>query len=219
MHIPVGWLAAAMAFGLAGSGAAQPSPVEQRAVVQLHIEIDRRPALASAVLVHREERSEGVVLYFLTSESLLSLRLPPPSPPETEGEDGDVDRTVADVAVIRLLIEKSALAPAAVTLEPPAPGAAFFIVGHTAAGERIMVPQRAQSVSTSSATGDTELAWAGCLGAPAFTERGVFGIVSRCEPGRPPVIALLSSARGLLRRLVPGMDLGSEGSLRFGIGD
>jgi hypothetical protein len=51
--------------------------------------------------------------------------------------------------------------------------------------------------------------------APAFTESGVFGIVTECGAGQPPLITLLSASRGLLRRLIPGLDLGPDRLLSF----
>ena len=98
--------------------------------------------------------------------------------------------------------------------------APFFVVGYTVAGERIVVPQRVLKISARTAAGDLGMDWAvGCVGAPAFNERGVFGIVTECEAGHLPTITLLSGARGLLRRLIPGLDLEPEGSRTFGVGN
>lgn len=192
-----------------------------RAVVQLRIEIEKeKAALASAVLVHREDGAGGVVLFFLTSETVLhptSIALR--SEPEEEGTSRPDDSTL-NIAVIRVLIEKSALVPAAVALDPPREGAPFFIVTFDASGSPIVVAQRTQKVSARTTTGDLELPVAvGCVGAPAFTEQGVFGIVSDCRTGQPPTITRLSAARALLRRLIPRLDLGPEGSQTVGIGN
>jgi hypothetical protein len=110
-------------------------------------------------------------------------------------------------------MEKSALVPADVVMDRPAQGASFFIVTHTAAGQRIVLVQQIRTMFTRFATGSAGVPWTlGCVGAPAFTDRGVFGIVSDCEPGKPPRITLLDASRSLLRRLIPGLPLGSDGS-------
>jgi hypothetical protein len=191
-----------------------------RSVLQLTIEIEKgKETLASAVLVHREDGPRGVVLFFLTSGTLLpatSVGLPGW---ELEGEGASrPDAITSSIAVIRILTEKSTLAPAAVVLEPPRAGEPFFVVAHNAAGQPVVVPQHAQTVSARSAMGDIDLSSAvGCVGAPAFTESGVFGIVTECGTGQPPLITLLSSARDLLRRLIPGIPLGPGGSLATGL--
>ena len=193
-----------------------------RAVVQLRIESDKeKEALAAGVLIHREDGPQGVVLYFLTSESLLRPAAVSPSTlePRGEGEDPRNDASL-NIAVLRLVVERSALVPTQVALDPPREGSLFFIVTYTAAGARIVSPQRFRRISLRSAGGDLEMPWAvGCVGAPAFAETGVFGIVSECGAAQPPTITLLSAARGLLRRLVPGLDLGRDGSRKSGIGN
>jgi hypothetical protein len=50
---------------------------------------------------------------------------------------------------------------------------------------------------------------AGCLGAPALYDEHVFGIVTECEPGEPPVIALLAASRDFLARQIPGLSIES----------
>lgn len=181
------------------------------AVVQVTIEIEKgKETLASAVLVYREDGPRGVVLFFLTSEALLPATsvARPGWEPEGEGASGR-DAGRLSIAVIRVLIEKSSLPPAAVVLEPPREGEPFFVVTYDAAGHPAVVPQHAHNVSARSAAGDVDISSAvGCVGAPAFTESGVFGIVTECGTGQPPLITLLSAARGLLRRLIPGLDLG-----------
>jgi hypothetical protein len=44
---------------------------------------------------------------------------------------------------------------------------------------------------------------AGCIGAPAMTAAGVFGIVSQCEKERCAIVLLLSMARSFIKRTVP----------------
>lgn len=201
---------------------AQLSSTGSHAVVQLRIEVEKeKEALATAVLVHREDGTRGVVLFFLSAETVLRpVSIAPPGwEPQEDGASRGDDRTL-NIAVIRVMIEKSELVPAAVTLDPPNEGELFFVVAYNTAGAPIVVAQRARNVSARSALGDLEMpSAAGCVGAPAFTEKGMFGIVSECRTGQPPLITLLSAASGLLRRLIPRLDLGPEGSQTVGIGD
>ena len=181
------------------------------AVVQLKLEIEHKETLASAVLVYREDGPREAVLYFLTSESLLRNQSATPliSIPDSEGENGD-GTTVADIAVLRILTANSSLAPARVTLDSPRLGELFFIVSHDAAGARVIVQQHVGVMSERFVVGDIELQTPTCVGAPAFSDIGVFGIVTQCGPNRPTIVTLLSASRDLLRRLIPSLDVGLE---------
>jgi hypothetical protein len=160
-----------------------------------------------------------VTLYFLTTEHLLHPPALAAAASERSKENLDDDARL-DIAVLRIVVETSTLMPAGITLDPPRQGGSFVVVGHGSAGSQIAVPQRLERVSDRSAVGDLEMpSTAECVGAPAFSEKGVFGIVTRCETGKPPTITLLSGARGLLRRLIPNLDLGPDGSLPVGVGD
>ncbi len=190
------------------------------AVVQLTIEIEKgRETLASAVLVHREDGKRGVVLFFLTSETLMPAKSFATPGWESEGEGASrQEASTLSIAVIRILIEKSSLMPAAMVLEPPREGEPIFVVTYNAAGQPVVVPQHARKVSARSAMGDIDISSAvGCVGAPVFTESGVIGIVTECGTGQPPLITLLSAARGLLHRLIPGLVPGPQGSLTIGL--
>jgi hypothetical protein len=198
------------------SGGSPPLSDVADAVVQLRIEVDQREVVASSVLVRREDGPHGAVLYFLTSEYLLqpASDAPPLSDLEPEGGiSGDDPRL--GLAVLRIRIGTSPLIPADVTFDPPKPGESFLIVTHTAAGDRVIVPQEIDTMDARAATGTTSVPWPpSCIGSPAFTDKGVFGIVSVCEPGMPPRITLVASARALLRRLIPGFDSRGDGAPR-----
>lgn len=203
-----GWL---LFIAFVGGSAQQLLPSAE-AVVQLRIQNEQRVALGSAVLVHREDGPEGVVLYFVTSERLVDRT--PAGPGASEGEEEGAissDDVTPDLAVLRLRTEKSALVPADMVMDRPAEGASFFIVTHTAAGQRVVLVQQIRKIFTSSATGSAGVPWTlGCVGAAAFTVKGVFGIVSDCQSGKPPRITLLDTRRALLRRLIPGLHLGPD---------
>ena len=204
-----GWLLLTAFVG----GSAQQLFTGAEAVVQLRIQNEQREAVGSAVLVHREDGPEGVVLYFVTSERLLDRTPAAPGASEAEEEGGmSSDDVTPNITVLRIRTEKSALVPADVVMDRPAPGASFFVVTHTAAGQRIVLVQQIRTIFTSSATGSAGVPWTlGCVGAPAFTNKGVFGIVSDCPLGQPPKITLLDTRRGLLRRFIPGLHLGPDG--------
>jgi hypothetical protein len=104
--------------------------------------------------------------------------------------------------------EKSSLTPARVTFDSPQPGERFFIVSHDAGGTRVLIPQHIGMMSERYATGDVDMRTPACIGAPALSEKGVFGIVRECEPNRPPLVILLSGAKALLLQLIPGLDVG-----------
>lgn len=207
-----GWLLLTASIG----GSAQQLFPGAEAVVQLRIQNEQREALGSAVLVHREDGPEGVVLYFVTSERLVDRTPAGPGPGASEGEEeGGIssDDLTPNITVLRLRTEKSALVPAEMVMDRPAEGASFFIVAHTAAGQRVVLVQQIRKIFTSSATGSAGVPWTlGCVGAVAFTVKGVFGIVGDCPSGKPPRITLLDTRRALLRRLIPGLHLGPDRS-------
>jgi len=189
-------------------------------MVQLRFEIDTtKVAVAPAVLVHREDGPGGVTLYFLTTEHL--LHPPALAAARSERSEESLDEEARlDLAVLRIVVEKSPLMPAGITLDPPGQGDSFVVVSHGSTGSQIAVPQRIGGMSDRSAVGDLEMpSIAECVGAPAFSEKGVFGIVTHCEAGKPPTITLLAGARELLRRLIPSLDLGPDGSLPVGVGN
>jgi hypothetical protein len=158
---------------------------DQDAVMQLRLERDHQEMIATAVLVHRDDGPHGVVLYFLTSESLLfPASSPPQFWPDAEGEMS-TRAPAPSIAVLRILIENSPLVPARVTIDPPQLGEPFFIVSRDAAGARVLVLQHIGVMSARDATGDVPMPTPGCVGAPAVSEKGVFGIVRECEPNRP----------------------------------
>ena len=192
---------------------------DQHAVVQLQLTVENKKTVTSAVLVDREDSPQGVVLYFLTSDSLVRDRSVTPSPSISDYEgEMEVQASAPSIAVLRILTESSSLVPARVTFESPDPGAPFFIVSHDAAGAQVIIPQHIGMMSGGFAAGDVDMRVAACVGAPAFSEKGVFGIVSECETNRPPLITLLSAEKGLVLRLVPGLDV-RQGTVKVGRGD
>jgi len=114
--------------------------------------------------------------------------------------------SLVDIAILRVTTPSAPLAPSPLIFDAPSPDTAFVIAGHDRSGTSVMIPQRARLVSTRLMVGDLDTSMLdGCLGAPAFVDAGVVGIVSSCEPGRTPIITLLSAAYPLLARSIPGL--------------
>jgi len=174
----------------------------------------------TCVLFHRESRANDTVLYFLTSAKLMKsteadlragarhIRIlrDDGAPIEVEAANLVVPTgDMVDVAIIRVVAPLGTLVPLPLVLEPPSPGSVFIISGFGADGSRVTVPQRVGFEATLAIGGDRDAsAIAGCAGAPAIVEGGVFGIVSECAPGRTPWMTPLSVARGFISRHVPG---------------
>ena len=88
--------------------------------------------------------------------------------------------------------------------EPPEPGSVFVISGFGVDGLRATVPDRVRFQATLRLLGDRDASSiAGCAGAPAIVEAGVFGLVTECEPDRTPSIVPLSVARSFIVRNMP----------------
>jgi hypothetical protein len=172
-------------------------------VIQVRLPDGEGEALGTAVLVHRQPHGSEMILYFVTTARLL------PAAPRRPNLQLTASRPDApDLAVIRVLSATSRLTPAAVDLAPVLGGDPIEIVGFDRAGALTTVAQRVVAASPESLTADrplTELT--GCLGAPAFSTRGVVGVVSACEQDQLPVVTRLSGALEFLRAHVPGLVL------------
>jgi len=206
-------LLAASAF----AGAAV-DPVKDGAVLRLQVVTDKSNVDGTGVLVQREDRAAGVVLYVVTSARLFKDPeggLPPQTQVVRVLVDGshtlDVARDdifvcpgVLDVAVLRATVPKTTLVPRPLVYEEPSPGELFQIAGYRPDLTPASVTERVRFRSTLLVVGDRDAsALIGCVGAPAFSPRGAFGVVSECPPGRTPTIALFSRARPFIERYVP----------------
>jgi hypothetical protein len=110
-----------------------------------------------------------------------------------------------DLAILRVTTTRAGLLlPKPVVYEPPSAGAVFLLSGVGETGVVKTVAEHVRFESTLLVVGDRDASGvSGCLGAPAISPEGVFGIVHECEPNRPPVITLVSMARPFLGRLLP----------------
>jgi hypothetical protein len=112
---------------------------------------------------------------------------------------------VVDVAVLHVTTaDVEFLRPALVVYAPPSVGAVFLVSSPDGDGAVQTIAQHVRFASTLLVIGDRALSGlTGCIGAPAISPDGVFGIVRECEPNRPPVISLLRIAQSFLERYVP----------------
>jgi hypothetical protein len=183
-------------------------------VVRLQVSGESKETLATAVLVHREVREHDIVLYLLTSAQVPRASgshrpdLSTVSSHDFPTEHVVLSAKALDIAVLKIVTRDSVLVPARVSLDSPHPGDRFVVAVND--GESVAsVALRARMVSTRFVITDQDLSsLPGCLGAPAFRDDAVFGVVTECLSGRAAVIALLGGVESFLRRQVPGLSVG-----------
>jgi len=191
-----------------------------RSVLALRIVRDAGNEYGTAVLIHREDRGDNALLYFLTSSCLFRTADGEPLP-RARAVELLVDETrtldvkhedlfmpvgsCVDVAVFRVTAAATTtLAPRPVVYDAPSAGADFLVSGYDRNGLPATLAGHIRFRSTLLASGDRDVSvLRGCVGAPAISQEGVFGIVSQCAANRSPVISLLSMARGFIERNVP----------------
>ncbi len=175
----------------------------------------------TCTMIWAESADTERVLYFLTSLRFFRDDQGAPYAPTAvvrialdDGRTFEVPRegvilpmgSLVDIAILRITTPTPALGFNPLIFDAPSPDTAFGIAGHDRGGTPVMIPQRARLVTTRLMVGDRDT-WMldGCLGAPALIDAGIVGIVSSCEPGRTPIITLLSVAYPLLARSIPGL--------------
>jgi hypothetical protein len=164
-------------------------------------------------VVHQEPRNGRTVVYFLTSARLFAARgasfrarvvVDGPRGIDIAAADILVPAGLQDLAILRAVVTDSAFVAFPVHYVEPGVDSVFLIAGQDAAGTRLFATQQTRSTALGT-TGDRPLdALSGCPGAPAITERGVFGLVRECAPGLPPAIVPLSASRDFISREIPG---------------
>ena len=175
----------------------------------------------TCALVWTESSDAERLLYFVTSLQFFRDLQGNPYAPQAivrilldDGRTVDVPRqgvilprgNLVDLAILRVAVPTAMTVPSSVVLDPLSADTAFVIAGHDSDGTPTDIPQQARQVSTRLMVGDRDASMLqGCLGAPALVDSGIVGIVSRCEPGRAPIITLLSAAYPLLARSIPGL--------------
>lgn len=191
------------------------------ATLRLRIVQDGHVDNATCVLIHRENRGDDVVLYFVTAAHLFK-RTTGEAPPRVTAINVVVDGrhaitidpddlvlpvgSLVDIAIFRAVVTHTTLVPQAILFEPPVSGSVFLIAGRDDAGALVTTTERVRRRATAVVAGDRDAsALTGCEGAPAVGEGGMFGIVILCEPGRLPVVTLFSIAHDWISRHVPGL--------------
>jgi hypothetical protein len=208
-------LALIAAFGLAGdppgTGAARP----------LELVYESGIFEGTCALVHAEPQDGVVVLYFVTSARLFKTAQGEPLRPArairvtlADGRVVNIQHdgvflpagNLVDVAVLRASAPPPAGTPASLAFDAPEPDDDFVIAGSDRDGAELTVSERVRFVSTRLVVGDRDAsALVGCLGAPAISADGIYGVVSECDANRAPVVTLLSAAYAFIARHVPGL--------------
>jgi hypothetical protein len=210
--------------------ATEESPADG-SVVRLRLVTDAGDVNGTGVVIYRETRGPDVVLSFLTSSRL--FRGPdgealPRAQPIRVWLDAermlDVGREdvfipagpVIDAVVFRATTAATTLVARPISYETPTVGGVFLVAGHDRNGAPAMVAERIRFQSTLLAVGDRDASTLfGCLGAPAISQHGVFGLVTECSPGRAPVIALFSMARSFIERRLPQLTIQTSVAPQF----
>lgn len=208
-----------MPTAAAGPGAASP-PADARAARPMQIEYEGRTIDGTCALVHAGAPDGNVVLHFITSARLFKTSQGEPLAPARairvtleDGSEVTVPRervflplgNLVDVAVLRATAPAAAFVPGAMSFEAPPAGSDFLIAGYDRNGAQTTIAEHARFVSTRLVVGDRDAsAIAGCVGAPAISTDGIYGVVSECDVNRAPVVTLLSMAYRLIARHVPG---------------
>jgi len=206
------------------------SPVERRAtaadeatvpcVAAVQVVSEAGEMRGTAVLIRRDDTQGVTTFYFLTSARLfrgpdgdhqrisksIILKLDETRSLDVRRNDALSDGTgFVDVTILRAsTTDAPALYPTPIALNPPPVGTEFLLAGVDHTGGATTVSQRVRFESTLLVVGDRETSpMADCVGAPAVTANGVFGIVRECGSHRSPAISLLAMARSFLERYVP----------------
>jgi len=193
---------------------------QSASLASLRIMTEAGEAHGTAVLIGREDRAADATLDFLTSGGLfrgqegereqpartIQLRLDAERTVEVKRENVFLSRVgLVDLAVLRVTaVKDTTLRPTSVSYDPPPAGAVFIVSGMDDSGTHASIAEHARFQSTLLVVGDRDASGVkNCVGAPALSPQGVFGIVRECEPNRSPVISLLSMARPFLERHLP----------------
>jgi hypothetical protein len=169
----------------------------------------------TAFVIRRETRGEHTDMVLVTSARLFEresgrrarLLVEGHSPVEI-GPDAIATpyANMRDIAVLKASLTGVAIAALPITFDYVPAETLFVISGLNAEWRPTVVAQHVRFCATRAVLGDRATAeLAGCQGAPAIVDRGVFGIVSECGPDRVPEITPLSVSRNFLLRMVPGL--------------
>jgi hypothetical protein len=210
------WLLFALGGVLTGQTPSRAGPTALR----LHVVRESGRVNAVSVLVRQEATEGEVVMYFLTAGHLFKNEYGNPLPDavsvtleigggrtvEVPPQNIHLPRgNTVDVAVLKVTTSSSLLVTPVLTLTVPPAGSSFSVSGFDSGGRPLQVDQRVRRVATLIVRGDRAMPLIdGCAGAAAASERGVFGIVSSCEPNQLPTIVPFSAVADWIEHCVPG---------------
>jgi hypothetical protein len=197
-----------------------PASTFESVLARIEIATSHGTEKSTSFLVHQQRAGDGAILYYLTSArpfrdsaadlraGIRRIRLIRPGEVPIEIAPADVTLPMGnmlDVAVIRVVGSQANVAPMPMVFDPPSPGQVFVISGFSTQETGLAVPQRVHFAATSLIVGDRDASiLAGCGGAPATVEGGVFGLVTDCQQGRGPSIVPLSIVQRFILRNLPG---------------
>ncbi|MBI3403498.1 MAG: hypothetical protein HY048_18965 [Acidobacteria bacterium] len=218
LRTPLTRIASSLVFAGALSSAAAASP-PGGAILRVHVTSAVRSIDGTCVLIHQRHEQGGTVLYFLTSAHLFEDAGPHRVRVKLNAwETIDVAAdgmfvpasTPGEIAILRAVTKTGAyagLVTVPIAFDPPATGDVFVVSGLDPAGARATSAQRVLFSGAQFLIGDRPPAdLHDCAGAPALLPAGVYGLVSECGSGLPPVVSLLSPARAFIADHVPGWD-------------
>jgi hypothetical protein len=177
------------------------------AAASLNVEIrgPRGVSEGTCVLIHQRREGNSVLGYFLTAQRLFDPDVLGTSRPhelvvrvflgdavvEADGSQvmfsAETEQRLG-LAVIRVALPRAQPAVAPLSIATPGRDAAFVL--------RPFSPK-------STAVDDDAAAPGHCLGAPAISDVGVFGIATECGEDRAPIITRLSAAQRFLGQVLP----------------
>lgn len=178
---------------------------------------------ASCTLIARDERSDGVDLYFITAAHLFGASWDDRTMALSAVAIGAADRRIdirpadvilptgplVDLALLRATVVGTDLLPQPLEFTPPPTGEPFIVSAVAEDGRRIDLQQHVFFTSTLYVMGDRDASHlAGCIGAAASATAATFGIVTSCETRKAPLVTLLGPAREFLNRHIRTMRTG-----------
>lgn len=217
-------IAAALSIGLLSlparaAGASAPSDV--RAARPLQIVRASGTLEGTCALVYAEPGEDDVLLYFVTAARLFKTAEGEPLAPARairvtlgDGRTVPVQRedvflpmgNFVDIAVLRATAPNATFVSGTMTFSVPPPGRDFLIAGYDRNGVPATVTEHVRFVSTRLVVGDRDASGLeGCVGAPAISADGIYGIVTDCDVNRAPIVMPLAVAYSFLARHVPDL--------------
>ena len=217
-------IGAALSIGLLSlpvRAAGASAPADLRAARPLQIVRDSGTLEGTCAIVYADPVEDDVLLYFVTASRLFKTAEGEPLAParavRVTLEDGsavsvrheDVFLPVGnflDVAVLRAVAPRTASVSGTMTFSVPPPGREFLIAGYDRGGVPATVIEHVRFVSTRLVVGDRDASGLmGCVGAPAISADGIFGIVTECDVNRAPIVMPLAVGYSFLARHVPDL--------------